>query len=312
MANATANVVGSGGTVIPVDVATQSDSDVRQIVVVGDGATASTQTVDSTGSAAVTTLDVAASGSITVVNSNLTGAATANSSVATGTLTGKSRLTLQVTGTYTGNLTLQGTVDGSTWVSINGNSALMNVSTGVMSTQIPSGSVGIWTADIAGYAAVRVSASSTVTGTAVVTLRTSNGSGNAFGVFGTGTNTLGNVALLSRTTGGATQHTLISAATTNATSVKASAGTVYGISATNSGAAAAYLKLYNKASAPTVGTDVAVKTILIPPGATVSLPISPVGLNFGTGIAYAITGAATTADTTAVALAQCVVNIDYA
>lgn len=116
----------------------------------------------------------------------------------------------------------------------------------------------------------------------------------------------------SKTTGGLTTHTLISAATTNATSVKASAGTVYGIQASNTGAAVAFVKLFNKASAPTVGTDVAVKTLIVPAGGGIVVPINDIGLSFGTGVAYSITALATTADTTAVALAQVVVNIDYA
>lgn len=48
---------------------------------------------------------------------------------------------------------------------------------------------------------------------------------------------------------------LASAATTNATSVKTSVGRLAQIRGYNAGAAGRYLKLYNKASAPTVGTD---------------------------------------------------------
>ena len=63
-----------------------------------------------------------------------------------------------------------------------------------------------------------------------------------------------------------TLSALTSAATTNATSVKTSGGTIYNIVASNTGAAAAYLKIYNKASAPTVGTDIPVHTCVIPAG----------------------------------------------
>jgi len=55
-----------------------------------------------------------------------------------------------------------------------------------------------------------------------------------------------------------------SAATTNATSAKASAGEVHVILATNTTATVKYLKLYNKASAPTVGTDTPILTIALP------------------------------------------------
>jgi hypothetical protein len=50
-------------------------------------------------------------------------------------------------------------------------------------------------------------------------------------------------------------------ASTNATSIKTTAGTLYCLNVTNKTAATIYVKLYNKASAPTVGTDVPVMTI---------------------------------------------------
>lgn len=127
----------------------------------------------------------------------------------------------------------------------------------------------------------------------------------------TGTNTIGRAIVASSATGGTTAHTLISAATTNATSVKASAGTVYSIQASNTGAAVAFLKLFNLAAAPTVGTSVAVKTLILPAGGGTNIDFTDIGSAFSTGIAYSITGLATTADTTAVALAQVVINIDY-
>mgnify|MGYP003647344355 CR=1 FL=1 len=109
---------------------------------------------------------------------------------------------------------------------------------------------------------------------------------------------------------GATTATLISAATTNATSTKASAGKLYGYALFNANAAARYVKFYNKASAPTVGTDVAVLVILVPAGGGANLDI-PVGLNFSTGIAFATTTGAATADTGAVAVSEILVNFWY-
>lgn len=115
------------------------------------------------------------------------------------------------------------------------------------------------------------------------------------------------------TTGGATAYKLISAATTNATSVKASAGNVYMISAFNLNAAARYLKLYNKASAPTVGTDTPVLVLMIPgntAGAGLTINV-PVGIDFATGIAFALTTGIADADTGAVAASEIVVNLGY-
>ncbi len=120
------------------------------------------------------------------------------------------------------------------------------------------------------------------------------------------------VASKTATTGGATSFTLISAASTNATSVKASAGTLYSINAYNNGATAAYLKLFNLAVAPTVGTSVAVMTIMLPAASGSNITLPATGVAFGTGISFSITGVGTTADTTAVAAAQCFINGSYA
>ena len=122
----------------------------------------------------------------------------------------------------------------------------------------------------------------------------------------------GQITVASKTTGGATNHTLISAATTNATLVKNTPATVFGVQASNTGAAVAFLKLFNLTVAPTVGTSVAVKTLIIPAGGGIVLPANDIGAAFSTGLSYSITALATTADLTAVALSQVVVNIDYA
>lgn len=101
------------------------------------------------------------------------------------------------------------------------------------------------------------------------------------------------------TANGATSSRINAAATTNATSLKASAGQLYTIDAFNVAAYNVFLKLYNKASAPTVGTDVPVMTIPIQAGGGYS-KTWPMGLPFATGIAYAITKLQADTDTTVV------------
>lgn len=108
---------------------------------------------------------------------------------------------------------------------------------------------------------------------------------------------------------GLTTFKLISAATTNATSVKAAAGQLYTILASNVNAAARFLKFYNKATAPAVGTDVPVLTFLIPAGGALSLDTGGMGFAFPLGIALAITALVADADVTAVALNEIVVNL---
>lgn len=104
----------------------------------------------------------------------------------------------------------------------------------------------------------------------------------------------------------------ISAATTNATSVKASAGRLYGVQVHNTNGTVRYLKLYDKASAPTVGTDVPKKIIAIPPALIIPMVIQfGPGLQFANGIAFALTTGVADADTGAVGANEIVVNLDW-
>lgn len=114
------------------------------------------------------------------------------------------------------------------------------------------------------------------------------------------------------TTGGLTPYKLLSAASTNATSLKASAGQLNYLHVTNRHASAiAYLKFYNKASAPTVGTDTPVQVYPIPPSyGGFNIALAP-GLDFSTGIAFAITLGVADSDTAAVAANDVVVNLGY-
>lgn len=112
--------------------------------------------------------------------------------------------------------------------------------------------------------------------------------------------------------GGVQQFSLISAASTNATVIKATPGRVYGYSISNTNAAARYIKLYNKATTPTVGTDTPVRRICIPAGQTVHYHC-PAGLDgFTAGIGIGTTTGALDSDTAALSLADCLINIDYA
>lgn len=117
-------------------------------------------------------------------------------------------------------------------------------------------------------------------------------------------------AISATTNGVTTFHHLISAATTNATSVKASAGTITSIILSNTNAAARFFKLYNKASAPTVGTDTPIMTVMIPAGQTIDIE-PPVETRLTSGIAYALTTGIAVADTGAVGASDISVHISY-
>ena len=219
---------------------------------------------------------------------------------------------IQVTGTYTGILTVQVTIDGTNWVSFSGATSLTNAITGAQTATIASAAVGIWQLDVSGFVSVRVTALAAVTGTAVVTMVGSVGAG----VVGIDTPIVlaaGAAAIGTVTSTPATPSSikLTSAATTNATSSKASAGSLFEITADNFTAAIKWLKLYDKASAPTVGTDVPILTVPIPINSSVSLNFGELGKRFTVGIAFALTGAQAVADTTALAAGDVHVSGSY-
>lgn len=119
------------------------------------------------------------------------------------------------------------------------------------------------------------------------------------------------VASTPTTNGGLSMARVLSAATTNATLVKSSAGNLYGIWVSNMSTSKRCLKLYNMTTAPNVGTSVPVMTIAIPPTFCGDLNIGAHGISFTTGISLAITGAYTDADTTSVAAGDVCLNILY-
>lgn len=112
----------------------------------------------------------------------------------------------------------------------------------------------------------------------------------------------------------ATPYFLNSAATTNGALIITGTSNVSSFYATNEGATAAYIKLYNKATAPTVGTDV-MEMIIPVPAAVAGVPgvanpnIGFHGFRFALGLGIAITGAAIFSDTTAVAAGQVKVKL---
>lgn len=112
-------------------------------------------------------------------------------------------------------------------------------------------------------------------------------------------------------TNGTTNLKVTSLATTNSLLVKATAGRIVNLSIVNTSAAVKFVKLYNKATAPTVGTDASVKLYLIPAGATLDVSINDYGIYFSAGIGLGITGLYADTDVTAVAVGDVVVNISY-
>lgn len=103
---------------------------------------------------------------------------------------------------------------------------------------------------------------------------------------------------------------VISAASTNGANIKSSGAQVVGWALTNNGTAMRYVKLYNKASSPTVGTDVPRVTFGIPAGSSANIVWEP-PLAFETGLGIAITAGMADSDATAVAATEVAANIFY-
>ena len=110
-------------------------------------------------------------------------------------------------------------------------------------------------------------------------------------------------------------HFKSSTASTNATSVKGSAGSVFNIIVHNThggggGGSAITLRFYDKATDPVVGTDVPMIIIHIGSGASKELNFTS-GVTFKNGIAYSITAGNALLDATPVSADGVQVYIGY-
>ena len=278
----------------------------------------------------VTAQDIA-SASATGANgqSIITGTPTAGSFAAL-TVSGDSSFSIQISGTWTGTLAFERSLDaGTTYTPIGAFSAGTSFITATVTQN------GAFHGNAASATNIRVRSTAAWTGTASIKLLAGAGGstitvGNPLRLFdkvsgvehsikaastaAAATDTAMVVSLSPNspvTLGTPTAFSLSSAATTNATSVKATAGTVFQIVASNVGTAAAFLKIFNLATAPTVGTSVPFLTVPIPASGVVSVPFGALGMRFGTGIALDITNLVADSDATAVAAAQVKVVISY-
>jgi hypothetical protein len=106
----------------------------------------------------------------------------------------------------------------------------------------------------------------------------------------------------------------LSASSTNATSVTARQTALYNVITVNTTASIYYLKLYDKASAPTCGTDTPIATYPVPFGASSSgggFQMSRgTALGFSLGMGFCLTSGIADADT-GVAVTGIAINFEY-
>lgn len=110
----------------------------------------------------------------------------------------------------------------------------------------------------------------------------------------------GTVVVSASTPATGTSYNLTTAATTNAGFIKASAGSLFVLTISNLTSATIYVKLFNKASAPTLGTDLPFDVIPVAAGVYLTLNYGEIGQRFATGLAIAVTANAVATDATAV------------
>lgn len=97
-----------------------------------------------------------------------------------------------------------------------------------------------------------------------------------------------------------TGYALTSTASTNAANFRSTPATLSEVAAFNPTAATVYVKLYNKATAPTLASDVPVLVIPLAPNQGASLEFGPIGKRFSNGISIAITAGPLNTDAVAV------------
>lgn len=94
----------------------------------------------------------------------------------------------------------------------------------------------------------------------------------------------------------------VATASTNAAVIDATPGHILGWVLTNTSAAVKYVKFYDKATAPTVGTDAPLITVVIPATSCVCFwTDGREDISYLNGLGIAMTGLGTDADATAVA-----------
>lgn len=203
---------------------------------------------------------------------------------------------VQITGTFSGTLTFQGTNEDvpTNWVNL----TVINITTGAVSS----------TATVAGLFYVpltcknfRVRMTSYTSGTATSTTLFSYdevpfieaGNQVVSGTVGiSGTVTLGNsnnvIGAIAASAGNTSPQLVTRVQGAASGVIKATAGRLYGWTLTNTNAAIRYMQVYNKATAGIPGTDTPIMVVAIPPNANTD-DQSFVGVYQASGLSWAIT-----------------------
>ena len=217
------------------------------------------------------------------------------------------QLVFQASGTFSGTVRIEGSLDKVNWLVMRP----LNTSSNAYTTSIATGAS--YVIDPL-YTYIRLICSTYTSGTLNVSMIA-----NRFKFASTESTTLlasssiiGDVAAVYRS--GASNTALIkkviATATTNSTSVKTSSTKLIGWSFVNNATSTRYVKVYNKNSAPTVGTDIPVQIISIPANSICQQTLEG-GVGYASGLSYAIVTGASDTDTTAVAANDVIGSLFY-
>lgn len=210
-------------------------------------------------------------------------------------VSGYARAIFQLEPGFVGTVQLTESNNGTNWTAIqeaytiSGGALSSNITTNGAITEIPIR---------ARYLRARVTAYTSGTTSGQIILLTKDVAPRLMSVTQTGN---WNVFLKPLVNNGQTTTALSSAASVNATLVRASQVGLLFLSANNTTASDKYVRLYAKSTAPVVGTDTPTVIITVPANSSKEINFGSYGLNLFPGFGYAITGGAGVLDNTAVA-----------
>jgi hypothetical protein len=227
------------------------------------------------------------------------------------TVDGYASVAISATGNFGGGLTPEYTINGTTWNVLYVASPVSNAAQSAFAGYLSNGYN--YQAAVAGFYKIRVRGSGAASGSSQITIRASYAPFAVSAVLGPSSMLAFDVALGVRTytSNAALRQKIISAASTNAASIKTSAGRVYGYVLANTSASWRYLKLFNKTTTPNLGVDTPTEVIPIPPGGVIEF-VNPIGVAHSLGIALAITAVAADLDATAISANDIVGTLIYA
>jgi hypothetical protein len=169
-----------------------------------------------------------------------------------------------------------------------------------------------WTTNLVQLGGNNVSVNNGAVGTGVQRVTIANDSTGVVGL-NTGSNTIGSVSLVPKTSGGTTPYSLIAAAGANqdSTNITTAASQLYGVCIYNNVASARYVKVYDKATGPTSADTPKFRFILNGTQGAGSCRDFTNGVAFANGIAFRITTGIADNDTGAATANDVIVNAEY-